>query len=1846
MKEEKKEIVLNFDVIIKEMDGRYIGECLGLPGLVVSGANKNEVIKNIKAAIPLYLRYVPKESFIPVYENSMIPIIYDFEEFNGYLYAATNKDVILRTSTGDVGAWEKINITNVFSPYFNPPVGKTKDFTSEDLGDYTPQIYCLKFYSDLGTPKLYCGTNCNGSIYESLDGKTWGLAFNSGEARVHCLEVFKGKLFVGTSTEGKIYSYNGTNWVISHTTTELAIVSFGVFRDYLYAGTYPNGIIFRTSDGINWQKVFDTNQTFVNSFCVFKNKLYAATSKANGALVFMSEDGTNWVENFFSEKETNFFKLNVFANTLYLGTGDSGRVFKTSDGRKWELAFQTDEEDIRALISFNGYLYFGSSPKGRIFKTTASNIPPPRAFDVEVSEITSHSAVITWKTDRESKTIIEYGIDKNFGNNIINEVKTTNHKITLNNLKAMTTYYFRILTYSDIGSFSGILDEYSFTTGAAITPVISSKTHPDQNKWYSSHNCEVNWGLHPEVKQYYYTIDKNPETVPDITKCNVTAKEGALIKIPEDGIWYLHLVIEDKAGNISTTVSHFTVRVDTTALPPDVVSPTHPESEKWYNNNNAIFKWEAPDDLSGIDGYYYIVDDLPNTIPNEKTGKFINHRDVSIKINEDGVKYFHIVSKDKAGNVGTKASHFRFNVDTIALPPIINSSTHPDNESWYNQKKVSIHFGKPHDLSGIEGFFYCLDTVQKPEIPEENWLWSQSGDVELEIKNDGIWFVHAKSKDFAGNISKEIANFKVKVDTLALPPNISCISHPDPNKWYNIKRAQFKLFPPDDLSGVEGYYYVIDEKEKTIPNSTSIWIDKDVIFSGDLKDGEWYLHVVTKDKAGNIGVNASHYKFNIDTVAKPPKVYSKTHKDQEQWYNNPNPELHWETPDDLSGIEGYYYVIDNKHNTIPSKETGEWTKTNQIVLPQMEDGVWYFHIISKDYAGNIGFEAEHFKIKIDTKVELPKISSITHPDENKWYNSSLVKLSWSVPQDLSKIKNFYYLLSNEKQFKINLGFATKTDKREVEFNIVEEGIYYFHLIGEDNAGNINDEPSIFTIRIDLKAEPPEIISTTHPNPEKFYANTNPVFVVDKVNDLSGPEGFYYIVDKEPETIPDKKTGRFTNETTITIPEKLEDGEWYFHIVLKDQAGNTGTKASHYKFKIETNPPEAHIEDLPEFMATDSFDVKWSGFDKESGVNCFTIEYKEGEKGKWKPWLIETKANSGIFKGEDGITYYFRIKARDNAGNWSDFFEDEKIKTTIDISPPTIINQIVAKPIAGGKILLEWNKALDSVSGLDFYRIYRSTSSGQLGMQINVDGETRDPKFIDDSKDLEDGIIYYYTVRAVDKVGNERESGNKQIMAICDKIALPPVIFSATHPMQDQWYNHKNVKLTWNTPQDATRITGYYYIFDQIATTVPDAKIGNWFTDNEIDFNNVTDGTWYFHIVSKDEAGNISEEATHFRINIDTTKPKPPVVSSITHNDVNQWYNNNAPSFSWTTPSDPAGIEGYYYVFNQMKNIMPDIATASWTKGTMASFVDVPDGVWYFHIIAKDTAGNLSEEASHFQINVAMAPPPPSVFSTTHPEQDKWYRDKNVKLQWKPVKYVNEIIGYYYVLDNFEDTIPTPKNNKTMDTSVNFQGLNDGIYYFHIVSVDKEGVVGKIATHFAIRIKTKVSLKGTITQSNGIMPLPGATIEVIKEDNTTLGVAISDKDGNYKIDNLPVGKVKIKVLAKNLPPQIIYDVELKEDDAEKILNISSEIFAFYEPATERIIFNYYLPEGGNVSIKIFTESGKNIYSIEEKKNGKIYNNSYWDVKNVEDGVYLYQITSKGDVTGKITRYAIRKIKKEK
>ncbi|MDD5145361.1 MAG: cohesin domain-containing protein [Candidatus Pacebacteria bacterium] len=93
------------------------------------------------------------------------------------------------------------------------------------------------------------------------------------------------------------------------------------------------------------------------------------------------------------------------------------------------------------------------------------------------------------------------------------------------------------------------------------------------------------------------------------------------------------------------------------------------------------------------------------------------------------------------------------------------------------------------------------------------------------------------------------------------------------------------------------------------------------------------------------------------------------------------------------------------------------------------------------------------------------------------------------------------------------------------------------------------------------------------------------------------------------------------------------------------------------------------------------------------------------------------------------------------------------------------------------------------------------------------------------------------------------------------------------------------------------------------------------------------------------------------------------------------------------------------------------------------------------------------------------PPPegPEVFSPTHSDQNKWYKNNNPTFAWVKGEGVAE---FSYSIDNDPQGIPDNNSEGDID-SVSYSNLADGIFYFHI-KAKKANVWGGIS-HYLVQI---------------------------------------------------------------------------------------------------------------------------------------------------------------------------------
>ncbi|MEA3249304.1 MAG: fibronectin type III domain-containing protein, partial [Patescibacteria group bacterium] len=112
------------------------------------------------------------------------------------------------------------------------------------------------------------------------------------------------------------------------------------------------------------------------------------------------------------------------------------------------------------------------SASGDLTFTTADTTPPVIS-NINVVDITTTSARVTWDTDEAADSNVDYGTDATYGDTESDAALVTNHSIDLAGLAPATEIHFRIRT-SDVGSNEATSSDQTFTTATPAPPVLSN----------------------------------------------------------------------------------------------------------------------------------------------------------------------------------------------------------------------------------------------------------------------------------------------------------------------------------------------------------------------------------------------------------------------------------------------------------------------------------------------------------------------------------------------------------------------------------------------------------------------------------------------------------------------------------------------------------------------------------------------------------------------------------------------------------------------------------------------------------------------------------------------------------------------------------------------------------------------------------------------------------------------------------------------------------------------------------------------------------------------------------------------------------------------------------------------------------------------------------------------------------------------------------------------------------------------------------------------------------------------------------------------------------------------------
>ena len=192
---------------------------------------------------------------------------------------------------------------------------------------------------------------------------------------------------------------------------------------------------------------------------------------------------------------------------------------------------------------------------------------------------------------------------------------------------------------------------------------------------------------------------------------------------------------------------------------------------------------------------------------------------------------------------------------------------------------------------------------------------------------------------------------QVEIDSTGLLDWISSITHPDQTLYYLVNQPEMQLAVEEDI---DGFFYEISNSSALNVDIESYYINSDgdtTLFVLDpISDGTWYFNAIPFSSEG-ILLNAQGLSYQLNIATEETIIItSSSHADSDTWYENSSVVINVYQPD---GINTFHYDFDHSPFTVPIIGESTPTTNSTWVIPSLEDGVYFLHIIPEDSAGNV-----------------------------------------------------------------------------------------------------------------------------------------------------------------------------------------------------------------------------------------------------------------------------------------------------------------------------------------------------------------------------------------------------------------------------------------------------------------------------------------------------------------------------------------------------------------------------------------------------------------------------------------------------------------------------------------------------------------------------------------------------------------------------------------------------------------------------------------------------------------------------------------------------------------------------
>ena len=305
-----------------------------------------------------------------------------------------------------------------------------------------------------------------------------------------------------------------------------------------------------------------------------------------------------------------------------------------------------------------------NSEAGFTFTTLASSDTTPPVISVVSSGTPSYNtATITWTTDENANSLVDFGTDISYGSTQGNSANsTTSHSVVLTGLASETTYYYRVKSM-DVAGNTAVDDNseagYTFLTTAApdpddtTAPVISSVSSSSITStgativWTTDENSDSTVGFSLNT-----SFDREQGSTTATTSHSI-----ALVNLAPETTYYYQIKSRDGGGNLGTDNNSgagytFTTLAGGDALAPIISDVTisdltaNTAKVSWTTNENS----NSLVDYSGTSGVF-------TSTGGQYQDSSVSHSVILRGLDPSTTYYLQARSEDASGNEGKDSNN-------------------------------------------------------------------------------------------------------------------------------------------------------------------------------------------------------------------------------------------------------------------------------------------------------------------------------------------------------------------------------------------------------------------------------------------------------------------------------------------------------------------------------------------------------------------------------------------------------------------------------------------------------------------------------------------------------------------------------------------------------------------------------------------------------------------------------------------------------------------------------------------------------------------------------------------------------------------------------------------------------------------------------------------------------------------------------------------------------------------------------------------------------------------------------------------------------------------------------------